>query len=506
LDEKYLDLDNGTRMLDNCPTTDELAKIKEFLQTGQDPERLGNVEKYFLEISTISGLQQRLSCITYKLFFPMKLKELQPDLEIIREASKEMRKSKKLQKIMGIVLSLGNFLNGGTPKGAADGFKFNTLLKLGDTRTIDNKASLLHYLIRISKDKFPSDNLDAFSEDLKSVRPAKTVSLSTVTSEIADLKKRLTETENSLKSIPKIEGNEDIFHKVMPKAIKKCRVHYEQLEKLFEEAEKEFQKTANMFGENGKVVKSEEFFETVVQFLDLWQKTSKEIEEQRIKEEKLKRRTEEEEKKQKLKREKEVEQEERRKREEEALEKRRASGVTTNVKTEEGVMDNALAALKGGEVFSAKRRQRETKKTEEEALSSIMGTLSDLTSNNVKRKDSNATKDSMPQKEQLQKKISIQLPEGKIELSSSVNSDETRDERRRRRDEEDKKTESTEKSSEPKVLEVEEELKKAEERAKSREERRKKREENEKKEKEEEEKRKEEREERRKKLQELKQY
>ena len=41
----------------------------------------------------------------------------------------------------------GNYLNGTGPKGGAYGFKLEFLTKLADTKTADNKSTLLHYLV-----------------------------------------------------------------------------------------------------------------------------------------------------------------------------------------------------------------------------------------------------------------------------------------------------------------------------------------------------------------------
>ena len=51
--------------------------------------------------------------------------------------------------VLATVLALGNHLNGSTARGGAYGFKLNTLTKLINTKTTDNKMNLLHYLIEI---------------------------------------------------------------------------------------------------------------------------------------------------------------------------------------------------------------------------------------------------------------------------------------------------------------------------------------------------------------------
>jgi hypothetical protein len=72
-----------------------------------------------------------------------------------------------------IVLTLGNFLNGGTPKGGAFGFKLNALSKLGETKSVDNKSSLVHYLIKLFQSpKYRKEDLINFADELPHVKSA----------------------------------------------------------------------------------------------------------------------------------------------------------------------------------------------------------------------------------------------------------------------------------------------------------------------------------------------
>lgn len=59
--------------------------------------------------------------------------------------------------------------SGGTHDGEASGFRLSALLKLKNTRTVDNKSSLLHYLVEyISNDPSLRPSL-MFAADLKHV-------------------------------------------------------------------------------------------------------------------------------------------------------------------------------------------------------------------------------------------------------------------------------------------------------------------------------------------------
>lgn len=60
-------------------------------------------------------------------------------------------------------------MNGGNQKGNAFGFKLGTLLKLVETKSLDNKISLLHYLIQIFNEKYSTEDLINFRDEISSV-------------------------------------------------------------------------------------------------------------------------------------------------------------------------------------------------------------------------------------------------------------------------------------------------------------------------------------------------
>lgn len=97
------------------------------------------------------------------------------------------------------------------------------------------------------------------------------------------------------------------------------------MEKLFDEAQSEYKKTAQLYAENPKILQPEQFFENVATFINHFevmaladdlptfdQKAVKDIDEARIKEEKARKRAEEAEKRRQLEEEKKIKREEER--------------------------------------------------------------------------------------------------------------------------------------------------------------------------------------------------
>ncbi len=68
--------------------------------------------------------------------------------QVFSYAIHDIKKCTKLPRLLEIILAVGNYLNGTGPRGGAYGFKLEVLTKLADTKTADNKSTLLHYIVR----------------------------------------------------------------------------------------------------------------------------------------------------------------------------------------------------------------------------------------------------------------------------------------------------------------------------------------------------------------------
>lgn len=52
-----------------------------------------------------------------------------------------------IRRVLGLVLAFGNYMNGGTARGQADGFNLLVLTKLRDVKSQDNTSTLVAYLV-----------------------------------------------------------------------------------------------------------------------------------------------------------------------------------------------------------------------------------------------------------------------------------------------------------------------------------------------------------------------
>ena len=111
-----------------------------------------------------------------------------------------------------LILAVGNYLNAGTFRGSAPGFRIDVLSHLDETRS-SGSLSLLNYLSNIIEQKWPDCLPNAVRADLFSLEAAKKVNLPAVLSELAELRKGLDGIKVELGHVTEVEG--DMFGGVM---------------------------------------------------------------------------------------------------------------------------------------------------------------------------------------------------------------------------------------------------------------------------------------------------
>lgn len=156
MDENTLGDDEIATLAKFAPTSAEEQKLKAFKG---DRNRLGTVEQFFLCLLSIPDVSAKLAHMHFLRTFDHRAEVVETQIGVVEEACKEIFSSDSLKQVLRVVLQLGNYLNGGTSKGKAAGFKLQSLRKLRDTKTTNNKSTLLHYLIQHIKKKCPEVSL-----------------------------------------------------------------------------------------------------------------------------------------------------------------------------------------------------------------------------------------------------------------------------------------------------------------------------------------------------------
>ena len=152
----------------------------------KDPTRLGTVERYFAEIKDVPRLGERIGCLLFSRTYAATKEMCEEQLTLMRAACAELRECEPFSKLLQAVLELGNYLNAGTQRGSAAGFKLDTLLKLSDVKGVDRKTSLLQFVVQQVQAEDPG--VCKLAEHMSHVRPAATMQLSAVSAMVGEIR------------------------------------------------------------------------------------------------------------------------------------------------------------------------------------------------------------------------------------------------------------------------------------------------------------------------------
>ena len=156
------------------------------------------VKTLIVETCRVPHYEQRLRSLHYKKKFSASIAELTPRMRAVLEASRQVARSRRLRKLLELVLALGNYVNRGNARGNACGFKLASLNRLVDTKSSCSKGTtLLHYLVQMLESRFRE--VLEIEQDMPHVRTAAKVSM-------ADLQKEMTNLKNGLQDVQREIG------------------------------------------------------------------------------------------------------------------------------------------------------------------------------------------------------------------------------------------------------------------------------------------------------------
>ncbi|MXQ85451.1 hypothetical protein E5288_WYG011342 [Bos mutus] len=252
-------------------------------------ERMARADRFLYEMSRIDHYQQRLQALFFKKKFQERLAEAKPKVEAILLASRELIRSKRLARMLEVVLAIGNFMNKGQ-RGGAYGFRVASLNKIADTKSsIDRNISLLHYLIMILEKHFP-DILNMPSE-LQHLPEAAKVNLAELEKEVGNLRRGLRAVEVELEYQKRqVRDPNDKFVPVMSDFITVSSFSFSELEDQLNEARAKFSKALMHFGEQDSKMQPDEFFGIFDAFLQAFSEARQDLEAMRRRKEEEERR------------------------------------------------------------------------------------------------------------------------------------------------------------------------------------------------------------------------
>ncbi|XP_073750572.1 protein diaphanous homolog 3 isoform X1 [Callorhinus ursinus] len=350
VDETQLAESMIQNLIKHLPDQEQLSSLSQFKS---DYNNLCEPEQFAVVMSNVKRLRPRLSAILFKLQFEEQVNNIKPDTMAVSTACEEIKQSKSFRKLLELVLLMGNYMNAGSRNAQTFGFNLSSLCKLKDTKSTDQKTTLLHFLVEVCEEKYP-DILN-FVDDLEHLDKASKVSVETLEKNLKQMGRQLQQLEKDLETFPPPEDLHDKFVTKMSSFVISAKEQYEKLFKLHENMEKSYQSMLGYYAIDVKKMSVEDFLNDLNNFRTTFMQARKE----NVK----KREAEEREKRAQIA--KELAEKER-------LERQQKKKRLLEMKTEgdeTGVMDSLLEALQSGAAFRDRRKRTPKPKDIRQSLS-----------------------------------------------------------------------------------------------------------------------------------------
>ncbi|XP_053366029.1 formin-2 [Clarias gariepinus] len=161
MDNTIVDLETLQALYENRAQREEMERIEKHIKSSTGKENtkpLDKPEQFLLQLSEVPQFSERVFCILVQSTFTESISCVQRKISLLQRVCTALRQSKSVLQVLALVLTFGNFMNGGNrSRGQADGFTLDVLPKLKDVKSSDNSRSLLSFIVAYYLRHFDED-------------------------------------------------------------------------------------------------------------------------------------------------------------------------------------------------------------------------------------------------------------------------------------------------------------------------------------------------------------
>ncbi|KAK7483514.1 hypothetical protein BaRGS_00025188 [Batillaria attramentaria] len=245
------------QLLKFVPTAEETQLLSEY---SSEIDNMARADRFLYEMSKITHYEERLRALYFKKKFQERRQDCRQKIEAVHEACKEVFRSRKLKRLLELVLACGNYMNKGQ-RGNALGFQPASLNKMLDTRSSHSKqVTLLHYVVDTLEKKFV--DVMKLEDDLPHVRDAAKVNFKDLDQEINSLRKGLQDIEKEVEYFKNKFASTpgDRFVTVMQDFCTVVSYSFTEVEEAYAEMKQKYDSVLKAFCEDSKQVQPDVFF------------------------------------------------------------------------------------------------------------------------------------------------------------------------------------------------------------------------------------------------------
>ena len=127
------------------PLEAEVKAYREYNSAGKDIEKLTEEDRLMRQFACVERFGTKLQIMSFMAAFDDNARNVKPQIDTVALASKSLRNSVKMKKVLEFILAFGNYMNS-TKKGPCYGFRLQSLDSLTITKSSDKKQHILHYI------------------------------------------------------------------------------------------------------------------------------------------------------------------------------------------------------------------------------------------------------------------------------------------------------------------------------------------------------------------------
>ncbi|XP_044263150.1 inverted formin-2 isoform X2 [Tribolium madens] len=217
-------------LLKILPEVDELDMLKSF---DGDFSKLGNAEKFLIQLTNLSNYKLRIESMLLKEEFASNMSYLEPSIKSMIMAAQDLMTNKPLQEVLYMILVAGNFLNAGGYAGNAAGVKLSSLQKITDIRANKPNMNLIHFVALQAEKK--NSKLLTFTDNISVLEDAAKTTVEQLQNEINVLDVRIKKIKKQIElptTEPEIKNQMTEFLQMAEREVSNLQQNMVELEKV----------------------------------------------------------------------------------------------------------------------------------------------------------------------------------------------------------------------------------------------------------------------------------
>ncbi|XP_063585534.1 formin-like protein isoform X3 [Penaeus indicus] len=279
LDLKTLSVESVELLQRMIPNDSEVKAYREYERDRKPVNQLTDEDQYMLQLSKVDRLSTKLQIMSFIANFFDSVHTVTPQVHAIITASRSVRNSNKLKKVLEVILAFGNYMNS-SKRGPAYGFKLSSLDTLCDTKSADKKMSVMHYIQETMRAKFP--DINNFDSELRFIEKAAQVSLENIITDVSELEKGMEQAKKEYErgmNMRSMEGQ--AASSVLKDFLSNSEEKLKKLKAEAKTAQAAFAEVLEYYGESSRSMAPNTFFAIFVRFTKTYKVVEQENEQRR---------------------------------------------------------------------------------------------------------------------------------------------------------------------------------------------------------------------------------